>query len=220
MSEKTAMRLYWAILAGAIAAVFYLIASVPCQAADAWQPYRSVCEIQVQQGARLGWTGSGTLVAKRDGMGLILSCRHVNKKVGLEVKIVWHGSKKQKVTGRVVHVVPGGGSDWGSDLAVVFAPVPDSLQPVPVAVFDPSAGPWRSVGYRDGRILETIATEGTARGSALVFNSGYLGGMSGGVTFDRYGRQVGVVVASNPEMTIGWSADGENMKQMLARFGR
>lgn len=222
MKERTKDLIFvWALAAAFAAMVLVALSSVgTCAEPDPWLRYRSVVEIRVNQGRAASWTGSGTLVAKRDGMGLVLSCRHVCTRVGLQVDVVWHGSKKQKVKGYVAHVVPGVASDWGSDIALVLAPCPDSLVPVPVAKFDPRNGPWYGVGYRSGRFLESVATDGSARESALIFNRGYLGGMSGGCVFDRYGRQVGIVVASNAAMTVGWAADGVNLERALSQFGR
>lgn len=210
----------------------WAVTSAVCKASDPWEPYRAVCEIRVlnSRGA-VRWTGSGTLVARTraaDGqmIGLVNSCRHVNPEVGMKVLVVWHGWGIEKATdkppqsfGMVAHVVQGAGDDWGTDLAVVMAPVPENIRPVPVARFDPANGPWMSAGYRGGKFYYVMATEAYAQGSAIVLNSPFVKGQSGGVTFDRFGRQVGVVVASNWS-NVGWSADGENMANMLKQFGR
>jgi len=194
---------------------------------DPWGPLRGVVEIQVSQGRMASWTGSGTLVAKRDGMGLILSCRHVNTRVGMPVEIVWHGWGIERTTGRpprvkgyVAYVMQDTGeSQWHTDLAMVLAPAPDAIQPTPAVRFDPANGPWISAGYRGGKFFIAKATTAQQSGHSIVTNSPFVGGMSGGATLDKYGRLVAVVVASD-RFTTGISADGDNLHYMLGLFGK
>ena len=181
------------------------------QSPDPWAPYRSVAEIRMPR-----WTGSGTLVATSGGKGLVLSCRHVNPRVGMRARVRWLGVGAETI-GVVVKVVRGRG--FGTDLALLVTDIPGGVLPRTVAAFDPQNGPWRSVGYRDSRLLEATAERVDVRGNLLYLNSPYLGGMSGGPTFDRFGQVVAVVVASNGD-TVGVSVDGEALHDMLREFAK
>lgn len=192
--------------------------------ADQWAAYRSVVQLNLQEG-RQAWQGSGVLVARSGDTGLILSCRHVNTKVGLKVKVTWHGapgsgwpSGSITTVGKVVYSHKG--DDLPTDLALVQAPIPPGVDAIPVVPFDSANGPWRSVGYRDNKLLVSEAS-GVEPGEdgLVVFNAPYLQGMSGGAVFDRYGRVVAVIVASDFKK-IGIAVDGHRLHQMLSLFRR
>lgn len=183
--------------------------------ADPWDTYRSVCQIDVQKGSRT-WQGSGTLVALNGEYGLILSCRHVNTVEGMPVTVSWYGAGNIKTAGVVHYSMPG--KTFSTDLATVIAKVPSGIRPVPIAKFDTVSGPWYSVGYRGNVFLESIASRGSyVEPNLLYLNAPYLGGMSGGATFNRRGELVGVIVASD-RFTLGVSTDGPALHDMLRAY--
>jgi len=181
------------------------------QEVDPWQSYRNVVGLELPR-----WTGSGTLVATSGSKALILSCRHVNPRRGMVVTVNWRGLGA-KTQGVVDYVERGRG--FSTDLAVVITDLPAGATPQVVSKFDPAKGPWRSVGYRNGRFLEAFATEAEQKGSLIYLNSPYMGGQSGGPTFDSQGRVVAVVVASDGK-TVGVSVDGAVLHKMLQRYAR
>ena len=181
---------------------------------DPWTPYRAVVQLSVADG-RQSWQGSATLIAKSGDYGLLLSCRHVCPKNKLPVKVLWPGYENAKTQGQVLYSMQG--DDYETDLALVVAKIPPGAIPVPMGVADPENGPFRSVGYRDKRLLESVATSAYHNGNLFVLNAPYLGGMSGGATFDKYGRVVAVIVASNMR-SIGYSSDGKNMRDMIELY--
>lgn len=169
------------------------------------------------------WTGSGTLIGIKDDKGIVLSCRHVNPRLGMVVKLEWLAAENQVTSGKVIDVVHRfhrrGMSQFQTDLALVETELPRDVTPMYVARFDPDNGPWTSIGCRRDRMYQSIADEGREEGSMLIFNSGYLKGNSGGATYDKYGRIVGVIVASGDDNTFGISADGEELRKLLEKHG-
>lgn len=199
-------------------AVLLLVFSSVSAAADPYWPLRSVCEIRVQHKFS-SWTGSGTLVAKRGDVGLVLSCRHVNQTVGENVQTVWHGAGGYESVARVVFVhPPDGESSFDTDIALLVTQVPPSLHPVAVAPFDANSSRWISAGYRERTLRLSVATSAWRRGNRVFSSSPFIEGMSGGATFNSKGQLVGVVVASTS--TTGISSDGENLRRALELFGR
>ena len=179
-----------------------------------WTPYRAIVQLNVQDG-RQSWQGSATLIAVSGEYGLLLSCRHVCPKNKLPVKVLWPGYENAKTRGEVLYSMRG--DDFETDLALVVAKIPPGAVPVPFGVADPENGPFRSVGYRDKGLLESVATRAYHNGELFVLNAPYLGGMSGGATFDKYGRVVAVIVGSNKH-TVGYSSDGNNMRDMIELY--
>jgi S1-C subfamily serine protease len=170
-------------------------------------PYNSICQIRVG-----GGQGSGTLIAIKDGKALILTCRHVAQDVDAAAKLEWLGAGGQVTTGNVLAIV--NGSEFNSDLALIVCDAPDGLQPVRVAKFDPTNGPWHGVGWRGGQMYETFTNEATDVDGAINFNSTLIGGQSGGALLDRNGCLVGVTVASDFK-TMGIASDGRYLSQLL-----
>jgi len=179
---------------------------------DEWAPYRAVVQLELGK-----LQGSGTLIATKGEFGLILSARHVCMRVGNDVTIRWYGTGNVTTKGKVLHIVEGRTLD--TDLALVLSKgIPPGVYPVPVATTDIS-GPWVCAGYRGGKFLVGYADEGYYdENGLLVNNSPFVGGMSGGICFDRYGRHTAVIVASDRRDT-GISSDGRNLRDMLRLYG-
>lgn len=164
-----------------------------------------------------GWTGSGTVVATTESKCLVLSCRHVSDHVGMAVTVKF-AYLETAIPGKVVYVLRG--SDYTTDLALIVCPRPRQAVPVKVAKFDPHNGPWFSVGWRDGKLRLATATEAHEEvGGIIESNVPFVQGMSGGATFDRYGRLVGVVVASDFK-SVGISSDGPQLRALLRKYGK
>lgn len=189
-----------------------------------WEPFRSIVQLQM-----LKWSGSGTLIAVSDGKGLILSCRHVARKVGTEVKLKWVAIG-QETSGEVIEVVPKtgkssrkrrGNSSWGNDLALIEAGIPEGLEPVPVAKFDPDNGPWTCRGFRGGTAYTAVTDEAEERDDGrIILSALFWGGESGGAVLDKYGHLVGVIVASNTKGAYGVAANGEALRTLLEKYNK
>jgi hypothetical protein len=188
------------------------VATIPIPVPEEYRQYKAICHIDV------GWgSGSGTLIGTReDGAALVLSCRHVNQKVGQVVTVTWPLAGGQQSAGVVYEVIPGNGFD--TDLALVVCQRPVAVDPVKVTGFDPTAGPFVAAGWRDNRLRVAVADVAALRSQALIWMpTPFIGGMSGGALFNRKGEQVAVVVASD-RVTWGVSCDGPLLHVMIAKF--
>lgn len=200
-----------AMVAGAEAQVPYYLLQQPA-GPNVLRTAQAVARIQAP-----GGSGSGTLVARNGGMALILSCRHVCRQPGGQVTVSWPLAGGQPATGTIVHVVRG--RDFDTDLALVTVRAPRGVRPVEVARFSPANGPWFSIGHRSGQVRLAVASLAQEKPGGLIeSNAPYVGGMSGGGMFDRNGRLVGVVVAS--DNINGYSSNGFRLRQLLALYGK
>lgn len=197
-----------------VALVLWLLVATQV-VADTIAPYRSLCMIRTSSGQ-----GSGTLIAKgQDGRGVILTCRHVASKIGDDVLVsfLWAGGG-ETCSGAVVRVVKGRGFD--TDLAIVLVDqVPAGIEPRRVVRLDKTKGPWIAAGFRGGvmRVTHPILTLLEHPNGLVTVPAPFVGGMSGGALFDKYGNVVAVVVASD-FATTGIAADGDNLHRMVDEF--
>lgn len=190
-------------------AVLLLLFAASAACAQAPQ-YRAICEIRLKS-----WQGSGTLIGVNGNQALVLSCRHVCEQVGNNVTCNWLWAGPQSTPGRVVAVVPGRGFD--TDLALVICARPRGVAPMPVTSFNYANGPWVSAGFRDRSLRYAYARSAEYDGSLITFPVPYIQGMSGGPCYDRYGRIVAVVVASDME-SFGISVDGPRLQALVNQF--
>jgi len=173
--------------------------------------YDAIAQVRAPEGQ-----GSGTLIATRDdGTALVLSCRHVCGRIGNRVQLNWILSGGQTSSGVVWDVVPGAGFD--TDLALVICDRPSGVLPRRVVPFQPQNGQWVSAGFRGGQLRYSVSSAARLQGSLLTLNSPFVGGMSGGPTFDRFGRVVGVVVASD-RRSYGVSTDGDLLHNLIRKY--
>jgi hypothetical protein len=137
----------------------------------------------------------------------------------LTVRFPWAGN--QQFVGRVVEVIPGRGFD--TDLALLVCQRPKGVNPVEVRSYENefawSKGRWISAGWRSGQMRIATAGAGKLEGGLLFLDSPFVGGQSGGATFDNFGRLVAVVVASDG-LTVGVSVDGLELRRLIARYRR
>jgi Trypsin-like peptidase domain len=176
-------------------------------------PYRAVCQIDMQISGICVTQGSGTLIAVSGTEGLVLSCRHVAECKGDKALVRWLGDSGTTTAGRVISVVPGG--SYNNDLALLVATVPAGVLPKRIAKFDPDNGPWRCVGYRRGVLYECIAYEASESEGLITFNAAPIGGMSGGCMLDADGCVVGVVVGTNKKLLQGCAANGKYLSDLI-----
>ncbi len=170
------------------------------------------------------WSGSGTLVAVDGDKGLILTCRHVASRVGTDVKLQWV-TNGMETEGEVVEVIPKtsrkGLKRWGNDLALVEASIPEGIEPIPVAQFDPDNGPWTCIGFRQEAAYICVTNSAKRSGDAITLSALFWGGESGGAVLDKYGQLVGVIVASEDGSgSVGIAANGEALRSMLEKYGK
>jgi S1-C subfamily serine protease len=185
--------------------------------AQSFDPYKSIGEIRTSRGQ-----GSGTAIARSAyGHGLVVSCRHVNVREGdrVTVAFLWSTVDRDPIPARVIAIVPGARFD--SDLALVMTDrLPSDVRMQPVYKFDPAGGPWVAAGFRSGRLRVTSPAiqEAVHRSDGLiVIPTPLIPGQSGGPLYDRYGRVVGIVVASDFRST-GLAADGEALHGLVRKF--
>lgn len=176
------------------------------QAQAAYNPDFSICEIRVDNRG-----GSGTLIGVTNEWALVLTARHVAGNAGAKASITWP-STGERMDGEVIKVVSG--NDTASDMALIICKRPDKLQPIPIAKFDPRAGPWRSVGYRDHHFYESFADEAHEENGAIRLNAPFIQGQSGGAVLDRNGHLVGIIVSSDLR-TFGRASDGLHLQKLI-----
>jgi S1-C subfamily serine protease len=180
--------------------LFLLVALVGC----ASDPYRSVCQVRVGDGQ-----GSGTLIAVDGERALVLTCEHVARKEGNSATLTWCSGEVTE--GEVLYVVPG--DTYQDDLAVILCESPAGIDPLPIAAFHPSDGPFTTVGYRFGEFYESVAETGTESDSIITFDQPYIGGMSGGPVLNKDGHVVGVGVGSNRK-NVSVATDGATLAEL------
>ncbi len=157
--------------------------------ADAAYPYDSVCEILFDAGPDYNG-GSASLIAVSDTEALLLTCRHVAESVGGTVEIHWAATGEMS-TGRVVAV------GKRQDIALCICPRPKGLYPIPITL--PSletSGKITNAGFPGlTGTLEWQTGNLTKTGdSTISYDCRPIPGMSGGVTFDQYGNQIGIII--------------------------
>lgn len=188
------------------------VATIPQPVPAEFRHYKAICHIDT------GWSeGSGTLVGTRDdGTALVLSCRHVNQKVGQVVTVTWPLAGGQQSAGVVYEVIPGSGFD--TDLALVVCQRPAGVAPIGISAFDPEAGPFVGAGWRDGNLRVAVSDVAALHGQSIIFMPvPFIDGMSGGCLFNRHGEQVAVVVASD-DVSWGKSCDGPLLKALINKY--
>lgn len=193
-----------------------LVVGGAAQAADHFTPYRAVCEIHTS-----GGQGTGTLIGETgDKYALVMSCRHVCNAVGGDVVLNWRWAGGQLTAGKVIHVTKGPMGDFESDVALIMTDLPYGIEPVTVARFKKSEGPWVMAGYRDDSLRITYA------GHSLIDRHGrtyimtpVMRGMSGGPVFNKYGQLVGTVIASD-FANHAIICSGDELHDAIAKFRR
>lgn len=171
--------------------IFCLVLIVP-SFADAAYPYDSIAEILFDRGDEFNEYngGSASLIAVSDTEALLLTCSHVAEEVGGEIRVHWAATGEMSV-GRVVAT---GGRQ---DIALCICPRPKGLYPIPLTLAGLySSGRITNAGFPGlTGTLEWQTGELTAvRDSTIVYDCRPIPGMSGGVTFDQYGNQIGVII--------------------------
>lgn len=180
-------------------------------------PYDSVCQIAVK--AMKGYNcGSASLVAVSEKHALLLSCQHVCGKSGNEVQVLWPATG-ETCLGRVLKVGARGFDGRHLDIAICICPRPKGLRPIPVAYPNSvTSGTLTNAGF-PGCTGTLEWQQGTLNGidyDQIYYSCRPIPGMSGGVTFDQWGNQVGVVVAYGRQ--YGFSTSGKAMAHFLADY--
>lgn len=166
------------------------------------------CRIYVGDGS----IGSGTLIARNDATGLILTCSHLFD--GSESNVVVAFSNGDRFGARVTD------RDRGDDLAALLIKRPN-VEPVPVNDGDP-AGLLTACGYGGsgrfrsicGAITGAVHAEG-ASGLTITLSGAVRPGDSGGGVLDSGGRLVGVVWGCRDGET--YLTCGRPLRQFLDR---
>ena len=178
-----------------------------CEVKVGSQDYPAVCEVQTSQSC-----GSGTLIAVNENYALILTCRHVAQQEGNDAVMTWFVNGKEQITfGRVLLVMEGDGYD--SDQALIVGQAPKGVKPIPVGEFNPNNGPLVCVGWRNGKLYETIAKSGVEEDGIIKLNQPLIGGMSGGPCIQK-GVVVGVGVGSN-RTNNAYISNGPTLKKLI-----
>lgn len=218
--RKSDDLVFWPIVIAVFVAVAAFVSRAHSQEiADNLDPYKSVARLTVPGVGQ----GTGTLIAVNyEGLGLGVSCRHVCIKPEQRFYADWIWADAGRTQCETIAVIKGRGFD--TDMAVFVTEVPRGVKPVEVVKFEPSYGPWTAAGYR-GEALRvagptpivnyngsTIATRYDGRTGHV-----FVGGMSGGPMFDRFGRIVGIVVASD-DKSYSLCSDGPALTALVQHF--
>lgn len=173
-------------------------------------PWDAACKVTVNLRAGLANGGSGTLIGVTQNEALVLTVQHVAERVG-QTATCQFGDVK--VHGYVLATHP------TADLALILVQRPPGIQPVPVAHATSANGPYYMAGY-PGYDRDTLRYQ---RGDYVDQDSDTLvitcrpeKGMSGGPTFDRYGRVVGAVSAYGPR--YGYAGDGDALQALVRPY--
>jgi hypothetical protein len=174
------------------------------------QPWAAACKVTVNLRANLANGGSGTLIGVTQNEALVLTVAHVAERVNQTATCQWGD---QKCHGYVLAVSP------TADLALILVERPVDIAPVPVAHATPENGPYYMAGF-PGYDRDTLRYQ---RGNyadsdhdTLVITCRPEKGMSGGPTFDRYGRVVGAVSAYGPR--YGYAGDGDALQALVEAY--
>lgn len=190
--------------------LFLAVVLSGCEVKVGSQDYPAVCELRTG-----GSGGSGTLIAVNENYALILTCRHVASKEGDDAVMTWWADGKEQTTfGRVMLVSEGG--DYRNDQALIIGQVPKGIKPLPVGKFNPNNGPLVCVGWRGGKLYESISKRGEYDENlegVIVVDQPLIGGMSGGPCLQN-GVVVGVGVGSN-RINNGYISNGKALEKLL-----
>ncbi len=160
--------------------------------------------------------GTGTLIAKDERRGWILTCAHLFRDgVGRVTVSLAEGTYAARVL------------DWDrdGDLAVLEIAAP-SADPLPIRADVPAAGEavtfwgYGSTGrlrVTSGRVLGYVGTAGLAGRQTLQISGGAENGDSGGPILDAHGRVAGVLWGTDGTRTVG-SYCGR-IRAFLSRLG-
>jgi len=178
--------------------------------ASAAHPYDSACRVSIEHGARqVG--GSGVLIAVEGERGLVLTVKHVALRAGNPAKCNWAG---QVCLGQVLAVHP------NADVALLVVTKPKNVRPVPIARPSKETGPFVLVGF-PGYDRKTMRYQvGDFAGlseKTLTVTCRPEKGMSGGPTFDRYGRVVGTVSAYSKFKQYGYVGSGDALVELVGQ---
>lgn len=176
------------------------------------QPWCAACKVTVNLRAGFGNGGSGTLIGVTQNEALVLTVQHVAEKVGQTATCEFGG---QKVHGYVLATHP------TADLALILVQRPVGINPVPVAHATSANGPYVMAGYPgyDRNTLRFQTGNYVDQDSdTLVITCRPEKGMSGGPTFDRYGRVVGAVSAYG--LQYGYAGDGDALQELVRPYLR
>lgn len=206
-----------------LAAIIAVIAIVALSAAYscAAYPYDSICEILVESGTYPNGDiryngGTASLVAVAEDQALLLTCKHVAIWPGKAVLINWAATGEEGL-GKVIAV------GRNQDIAMVICPRPKGLRPIPIArASKVESGRITNVGFpgvtgslewQTGLIKEVTRFE-------LIYNCRPIPGMSGGVTFDQFGNQIGVITFYHKFRPSGGSSSGPEMIKFIKSVQR
>lgn len=174
------------------------------------QPWAAACKVTVNLRANLANGGSGTLIGVTQNEALVLTVAHVAERVNMTATCEWGD---QKCHGYVLAVSP------TADLALILVQRPVGIAPVPVAHATPENGPYCMAGF-PGYDRDTLRYQWgnyvDHDHDTLVITCRPEKGMSGGPTFDRYGRVVGAVSAYGPRN--GYAGDGDALQALVKQF--
>lgn len=173
-------------------------------------PWSAACKVTVNLRANLANGGSGTLIGVTKNEALVLTVAHVAERVNQTATCQWGD---QKCHGYVLAVSP------TADLALILVQRPVGIAPVPVAHAEPENGPYYMAGF-PGYDRDTLRYQQGAYvdhdHDTLVITCRPEKGMSGGPTFDRYGRVVGAVSAYG--LQHGYAGDGDALQALVKAY--
>lgn len=179
-----------------------------CQVSD---PKDSVARVRVS-----GGQGSCTYVAHDGRYAVWLTARHVGERAGNRGTITCMATG-QELECEVLEVV-NDTSGFESDMCLLISDIPEQIQPVQIAEFNPANAPFTCYGYKGDQFYESVAESATDEGGRIKLSSPLTPGMSGGPCFDRWGRQVGIGVGTSP--TYGIASDGIYLKRLVDKYSQ